>query len=61
MKLRATAAAITAVASLMTPSIGYARPKLVAATPAANATVSKTNKISERAQAWWGCRLDAPQ
>ena len=45
MKLNPTAAIIAALATLLTPAAAFAHPKLVAATPAANATVARTNTI----------------
>lgn len=45
MKFNPTAAIIATLGALMIPSVAFAHPKLVAATPAANATVARTNTI----------------
>lgn len=45
MKFNPTAAIIATLATLLTPAAAFAHPKLVAATPAANATVERTNMV----------------
>lgn len=45
MKFNPTAAIIATLAALLTPAAGFAHPKLVSATPAANATVASTKTI----------------
>ena len=46
MKFNPTAAIIATLAALLSPAAAYAHPKLVAATPAANATGPRTNTIT---------------
>ncbi|RIA37371.1 hypothetical protein DFR49_3255 [Hephaestia caeni] len=45
MKFNPTAAIIATLATLLTPAAAFAHPKLVAAIPAANATVARTNTV----------------
>jgi len=45
MKFNPTAAITAALATLLTPAAAFAHPKLVAATPAANATVERTATV----------------
>lgn len=45
MKFNPTAAIIATLATLLTPAAAFAHPKLVAATPAANATVAPTTAV----------------
>jgi hypothetical protein len=45
MKFNPTTAIIATLATLLTPAAAFAHPKLVAATPAANATVAQTTAV----------------
>lgn len=45
MKFNTTAAIIATLGTLMAPAAAFAHPKLVAATPAANATVARTSTV----------------
>jgi methionine-rich copper-binding protein CopC len=45
MKFNPTAAVIATLATLLTPTAAFAHPKLVSASPAANATAARTNVV----------------
>lgn len=45
MEFNPTAAIIASLATLLTPTAAFAHPKLVSATPAANATVARTTTV----------------
>lgn len=45
MNFNQTATMVAAVAALLVPAVAFAHPKLVSATPAANATVARTSTV----------------